>query len=107
MNVASARIARAAADAVDGEEPGGRASSPARSVRLNRTLSISPEVNDPSFRAVTFDQVRASYAEQVRGLLDGGVDVLLAETIFDTLNVKACLVRHRGGLRRARDARCR
>ena len=57
----------------------------------NRTLSLSPKVNDPSFRAVTFDQVRAAYAEQVRGLLDGGVDVLLAETIFDTLNLKACL----------------
>ena len=58
---------------------------------LNRTLSISPEVNDPSFRAVTFDQVRASYAEQIRALLDGGVDTLLAETVFDTLNLKACI----------------
>ena len=59
---------------------------------LNRTLSISPDVNDPGFRAVTFDEVKAAYAEQVRGLIDGGVDVLLVETIFDTLNAKAALV---------------
>jgi 5-methyltetrahydrofolate--homocysteine methyltransferase len=58
----------------------------------NRTLSISPDVNDPSFRAVTFDQVKEAYAEQVRGLVDGGVDLLLVETIFDTLNAKAALV---------------
>jgi 5-methyltetrahydrofolate--homocysteine methyltransferase len=57
----------------------------------NRTLSISPKVDDSSFRAVTFDQVRESYAEQVRGLMDGGADVLLVETIFDTLNSKAAL----------------
>jgi 5-methyltetrahydrofolate--homocysteine methyltransferase len=57
----------------------------------NRTLSISPDVNDPGFRAVTFDQVRDAYAEQVRGLIDGGVDLLLAETIFDTLNAKAAI----------------
>ncbi len=59
---------------------------------MNRTLSLSPKVDDPSFRAVTFDEVRTSYAEQVRGLLEGGVDVLLVETIFDTLNSKAALV---------------
>ncbi len=59
---------------------------------LNRTLSLSPNVNDPGFRAVTFEQVRASYAEQVRALIEGGVDLLLVETIFDTLNAKAALV---------------
>jgi 5-methyltetrahydrofolate--homocysteine methyltransferase len=59
---------------------------------MNRTLSLSPDVNDPGFRAVTFDQVRDAYAEQVRGLIDGGVDLLLVETIFDTLNCKAALV---------------
>jgi 5-methyltetrahydrofolate--homocysteine methyltransferase len=59
---------------------------------LNRTLSISPSVEDPSLRAVTFDQVRDAYAEQVRGLLDGGADVLMLETIFDTLNAKAGIV---------------
>lgn len=58
----------------------------------NRTLSISPDVNDPSFRAVTFDEVRDAYREQVKGLLDGGCDLLLLETIFDTLNAKAGIV---------------
>lgn len=57
----------------------------------NRTLSLSPDVNDPGFRAVTFDEVASAYAEQVRGLIDGGVDLLLVETIFDTLNAKAAL----------------
>ena len=59
---------------------------------LNKTLSLSPSVADPGFRAVTFDEVRDAYAEQVRGLIEGGVDVLLVETIFDTLNAKAALV---------------
>jgi len=57
----------------------------------NRTLSLSPNVNDPGFRAVTFDELVEAYTEQVRGLLDGGADVLLIETIFDTLNAKAAL----------------
>lgn len=57
----------------------------------NRTASLSPDVNDPGFRAITFDQLAAAYAEQVKGLLDGGVDILLVETIFDTLNAKAAL----------------
>ena len=90
INVAAARIARAAADAATQES--GRARFVAGAIGpTNRTLSISPQVNDPSFRAVTFDELRAAYAEQVRGLLDGGVDLLLAETAFDTLNLKACL----------------
>ena len=58
---------------------------------LSKTLSISREVNDPGARDVTFDQVRGAYTEQVSGLIDGGVDVLLVETIFDTLNAKAAL----------------
>jgi 5-methyltetrahydrofolate--homocysteine methyltransferase len=58
---------------------------------MNKTLSLSPDVNDPGFRSVTFDEVKASYREQVKGLLDGGVDLLLVETIFDTLNAKAAL----------------
>ena len=58
---------------------------------MNKTLSLSPEVNDPGFRSVTFDQVKASYREQIKGLIDGGVDLLLVETIFDTLNAKAAL----------------
>ncbi len=58
----------------------------------NRTLSLSPDVNDPGFRAITFDQLEAAYYEQVRGLVDGGSDLLLIETVFDTLNAKAALV---------------
>ncbi|MBZ6075206.1 methionine synthase [Microvirga puerhi] len=58
----------------------------------NRTLSISPDVNNPGYRAVTFDQVRDAYAEQVRGLVDGGSEIILIETIFDTLNAKAAIV---------------
>ncbi len=58
---------------------------------LNKTLSLSPDVNNPGFRAVTFDQVVDAYYEQIRGLVDGGVDLLLIETIFDTLNAKAAI----------------
>ncbi len=57
----------------------------------NRTASLSPDVNDPGYRAITFDQLVNAYSEQVNGLLDGGADVLLVETIFDTLNAKAAL----------------
>lgn len=57
----------------------------------NRTLTLSPDVNNPAFRAVTFDQVAEAYVEQVRGLIDGGVDLILIETIFDTMNAKAAL----------------
>ncbi len=57
----------------------------------NRTLSLSPDVNDPGFRAITYDELEAAYYEQVRGLIDGGSDVLLIETIFDTLNAKAAI----------------
>lgn len=58
---------------------------------LNKTLSLSPDVNNPGFRAVTFDQVVTAYYEQIKGLADGGVDILLVETIFDTLNAKAAI----------------
>ena len=64
---------------------------------LNVTLSLSPRVDDPAYRAVTFDAVREAYAEQMRGLVDGGVDLLLIETIFDTLNAKAAIVGRAGG----------
>jgi len=57
----------------------------------NRTLTISPDVNDPGFRAVNYDQVYAAYLEQTRALIDAGADLLLAETVFDTLNLKAAL----------------
>ena len=59
----------------------------------NRTASLSPDVNRPGFRAVTFDELATAYLEQVRGLVDGGVDALLIETIFDTLNAKAAHLR--------------
>ena len=57
----------------------------------NQTLSLSPKVNDPAFRTVTFDRMAEAYAEQVSGLVEGGVDLLLIETIFDTLNAKAAI----------------
>jgi len=57
----------------------------------NRTASMSPDVNDPGFRAVSFDELRSAYKQQAEGLLDGGADILLVETIFDTLNAKAAL----------------
>ncbi len=92
MNVAAAQVARRAADSWTARTPD-RPRFVAGSIGpTNKTLSISPDVNDPSRRAVTFDQIRLGYAEQVRGLLDGGVDVLLLETIFDTLNARAALV---------------
>jgi 5-methyltetrahydrofolate--homocysteine methyltransferase len=91
LNVTAARLARAAADAWTARTPDRPRFVAGAIGPTNRTLSLSPDVNDPAFRTVTFDQVRAAYAEQVRGLLDGGVDLLLVETIFDTLNAKAAL----------------
>jgi 5-methyltetrahydrofolate--homocysteine methyltransferase len=85
MNVAGARLAR---DAVDGFGDRFVAGSVGP---LNVTLSLSPRVEDPSYRKVTFDQVYEAYVEQIRGLRDGGVDLLLIETIFDTLNAKAAI----------------
>ncbi len=88
MNLEAARIARQAAD--EAFEQTGVKRYVAGSVGpLNVTLSLSPKVEDPAFRAVTFEQVYASYAEQIEALRDGGVDLLLIETIFDTLNAKA------------------
>lgn len=58
---------------------------------LNKTLSLSPDVNNPGYRAVTFDEVAIAYTEQIKGLVDGGADILLVETIFDTLNAKAAI----------------
>jgi 5-methyltetrahydrofolate--homocysteine methyltransferase len=87
MNVEGARLAREAADELD------RPAWVAGSIGpLNVSLSLSPKVDDATFRNATFDQVRDSYAEQIRGLADGGVDILMIETIFDTLNAKAAIV---------------
>jgi len=92
MNVEGARLARKAADDFTRRDPA-RPRLVAGSIGpANRTLSISPDVNNPSFRGITFDAMRDAYAEQVRGLVDGGVDLLLLETIFDTLNAKAAIV---------------
>jgi 5-methyltetrahydrofolate--homocysteine methyltransferase len=92
LNLEGARIARAAADAWTKRTPMQPRFVAGAIGPMNRTLSLSPSVNDPSFRAVTFDQVKAAYAEQVRALVEGGVDILLVETIFDTLNSKAAIV---------------
>ena len=58
---------------------------------MNRALSLSPDVNNPAYRAVTYDQVAQAYYDQARGLVDGGVDILIVETVFDSLNSKASL----------------
>ncbi|GAA1789597.1 methionine synthase [Planosporangium flavigriseum] len=85
MNLAGARLARQAADEFGGRFVAGSVGP------LNVTLSLSPRVDDPAFRPVTFDQVHAAYAEQIAALAEGGVDLLLIETIFDTLNAKAAI----------------
>ena len=101
LNREGARLAREAATLAQTED--GRRRFVAGAVGpTNRTLSISPDVNNPGYRAVTFDEVRDAYAEQVRGLVDGGAEIILIETIFDTLNAKAAIVATRAGLRRAR-----
>lgn len=86
LNVASANCAREAV-----KQSGKMAWVAGAIGPLNKTLSLSPDVNNPGYRAVTFDEVVAAYYEQVKGLIDGGVDVLLIETIFDTLNAKAAI----------------
>ena len=90
LNFEGARLVRAAAITAENED--GRKRFVAGAIGpTNRTASISPDVSNPGFRAITFDQLREAYAEQVRGLLDGGADLLLIETIFDTLNAKAAI----------------
>ena len=92
LNVAAAKLARAAADEYTARTPD-RPRFVAGSIGpANRTLSISPDINNPALRAITFDQLKNAYADQVRGLIDGGSDIILLETIFDTLNAKAGLV---------------
>src|SRR5919109_1046259 len=86
MNVAGARIARRAVDAFGADKFDAGSVGP-----TNQTLSLSPHVNDPAYRTLTFDDACTSYAEQIRGLVDGGVDLILVETIFDTLNAKAAI----------------
>src|SRR5437763_4262572 len=90
LNVEGARLAREAADLAQNED--GRPRFVAGAIGpTNRTASISPDVANPGFRAVSFDELREAYAEQVTGLIEGGADLLLIETNFDTLNAKAAI----------------
>ena len=92
LNVAAAKCVRDAIDQYKAKHPNSKEKYIAGSIGpLNKTLSLSPDVNNPGFRAVTFDEVVVAYTEQIRGLVDGGVDLILVETIFDTLNAKAAI----------------
>lgn len=91
LNYQSAKIAREVADEFTANEPDKPRFVAGAMGPTNRTASLSPDVNDPGFRAITFDQLRVAYKQQAEALIDGGVDILLVETIFDTLNAKAAL----------------
>ncbi|MFQ5631907.1 MAG: methionine synthase, partial [bacterium] len=91
MNYAAARIAREVTDAFSAKNSDKPRFVAGSLGPMNKMLSISPDVNNSGYRAVTFDQIAASFSEQVAGLVDGGVDILLVETIFDTLNGKAAI----------------
>ncbi|MGE0593119.1 MAG: methionine synthase [Vicinamibacterales bacterium] len=91
LNVEGARVAREAADRWSARTPDRPRFVAGAMGPTNRTLSISPDIANPAFRAVSFDQMREAYEEQARGLIDGGADLLLLETIFDTLNAKAAI----------------
>ncbi|RMD94777.1 MAG: methionine synthase, partial [Calditrichaeota bacterium] len=91
INYEAARIARQVAEEFTRKNPDKPRFVAGSLGPTNKTLSMSPEVNDPGFRAVTFDEMVAAYTEQIRGLIDGGVDILLVETVFDTLNAKAAI----------------
>lgn len=91
LNFQSAKIAREIADEFIEANPEKPRFVAGAMGPTNRTASISPDVNDPGFRAISFEELRAAYCEQADALLDGGVDILLVETVFDTLNAKAAL----------------
>ncbi len=91
MNYQSAKIAKAVADEFTRKEPHKPRFVAGAMGPTNKTLSLSPHVNDPGYRAITFDELKEAYKQQAKGLLDGGADLLLVETIFDTLNAKAAL----------------
>ncbi len=91
MNKASAELAREAADKYTALNPEKPRYACGTLGPTNKTLSLSPDVNDPGYRAISFDEVKAAYRQQVEALLDGGVELLLIETIFDTLNAKAAI----------------
>ncbi|MBL4939423.1 MAG: homocysteine S-methyltransferase family protein [Lutibacter sp.] len=91
LNYQSAKIAKEVADEFTAKEPHKPRFVAGSIGPTNRTASMSPDVNDPGFRAITFEQLRIAYKQQVEALVDGGVDLLLVETVFDTLNAKAAL----------------
>ena len=91
LNYESARLAREAADEFTAKEPHKPRFVAGSLGPTNRTASMSPDVNDPGFRAVSFEELRVAYREQAKGLIEGGSDLLLVETVFDTLNAKAAL----------------
>ena len=91
LNVESARVAKRATQKWSDKTPDKPRFVAGALGPTNRSLSLSPDVEDPGFRAVSFDEVKDAYKEQARALIDGGVDTLLAETAFDTLNLKACI----------------
>jgi len=91
INVAGAQLARKVADEWTAKTPDKPRFVAGSIGPMNQSLSVSPDVNNPGYRSVTFDQVMASYKEQVEGLVEGGVDIILIETVFDTLNAKAAI----------------
>jgi len=95
INLAAAKIAREAIEEFESQNPNSKTQIPkfvAGAIGpMNKTLSLSPDVNNPGYRALTFDDAMNAYYEQVKGLVEGGVDLLLIETIFDTLNAKAAI----------------
>jgi 5-methyltetrahydrofolate--homocysteine methyltransferase len=91
MNVAAAKVARKAADDYTARNPAKPRFVAGAIGPMNKTLSLSPDVDNPGFRSVSFDEVASAYYEQVQALVEGGVDLLLIETIFDTLNAKAAI----------------
>ncbi|MCH4821809.1 homocysteine S-methyltransferase family protein [Gramella lutea] len=91
LNYESARIAKKVAEEVTAEDPEKPRFVAGAMGPTNKTASMSPDVNDPGFRAISFEELKVAYKQQAKALIDGGVDVLLVETVFDTLNAKAAL----------------
>ena len=92
MNFESAKIARSIADEFTAINPNKPRFVAGALGPTNKTASMSPDVNNPAYRAVTFDDLKDAYYTQVKGLIEGGVDIIVIETIFDTLNAKAAIV---------------
>ena len=91
LNVEGAKLARQACDAMEAADPSRPRYVAGALGPTNRTASLSPEVNDPGYRNVNYDELRDAYADATRGLIEGGADIILVETIFDTLNAKAAV----------------